>query len=221
MSDTPSGGPVPAVKGTAAEQARHIAGETKTQLRNVAGDVRDRVNEQARTQNDKLVSSIRQTADQLDEMRGERQDSPAATVVSRVADSGRQLADYLDRNGPDGVLREVQDFARRRPGTFLASALVAGLVVGRLGKGAAKADPAAGSERPDTDSFVSSPTHAADRAETPGSRYDAGSTGYAGPPDEAGYAAGTPVATEYAASGAGTPLVVEEEYVLDDPASRP
>ena len=135
------------VKDTAKEQAQRVAGEAKTQVRNVASDLRGKASEQARTQNDKLVGTIRQTADQLDDMRGDRQDSPAATVVSRVADGGRQLADYLDRNGPEGVLREVQDFARRRPGAFLATALAAGFVVGRLGKGVAKADPDAGNRR--------------------------------------------------------------------------
>jgi len=146
------------VRDTAKEQALRVGGEAKTQVRNVASDVRDRVGEQARTQNDKLVGGIRRVADDLEQMRGERQDSPAAAVVSRVADGGRQLADYLDRHGPEGVLREVQDFARRRPGTFLATALVAGLVVGRLGKGVMKADDASsGSAKPAGDAYVSTP----------------------------------------------------------------
>lgn len=146
------------VKDTAKEQAQKVVGEAKTQLGGMASDVRDRMGEQARTQNDRLVTGIRQTADQLDEMRGDRPESPAATVVSRVADGGRQLADYLDRHGPDGVLREVQDFARRRPGAFLATALAAGFVVGRLGKSVAKADPEPGADKPDTDTFESSST---------------------------------------------------------------
>jgi hypothetical protein len=189
------------VKDTAQEQARRVGAEAKTQARNVATDVRDRLSEQARTQNDKLVSSIRQTADQLDEMRGDRADSPAASVVSRVADGGRQLADYLDRNGPEGVLQEVQDFARRRPGAFLATALAAGFVVGRLGKGIAKADPTAGEDvKPSTDSFVSS---------TPPATYP-------------GVVTTEAVTTEYASTGTGTPIVVDEEYATGDyPGGRP
>jgi hypothetical protein len=207
------------VKDTAKEQVQRVGAEAKTQARNVASDVRNRVSDQARSQNDKLVGSIRQTADQLDEMRGERADSPAATVVSRVADGGRQLADYLDRNGPEGVLREVQDFARRRPGAFLATALAAGFVVGRLGKGVAKADPDAG--KPTNDSFVSGTP---DTGYTPGTGYTpdtayAGSTGYAA---DVAYETGTPVSTtEYASTGTGTPVVVEEEYVLENPERRP
>jgi hypothetical protein len=189
------------VKETAAEQAQRVGAEAKTQARNVASDVRDRMSDQAHTQNDKLVSGIRQTADQLDEMRGDRADSPAATVVSRVAGSGRQLADYLDRNGPEGMLREVQDFARRRPVAFLAAALATGFVVGRLGKGMAKADPDAGNGKPVSDSFVSQRPEPEYRpAETP--------------------QAGATASTEYAATGTGTPLVVEEEYVLGNPQDR-
>jgi hypothetical protein len=184
------------VKDTAKEQAQRVGAEARTQVRNVASDVRDRVGDQARTQNDKLVGTIRQTADQLDEMRGDRPDSPAATVVSRVAEGGRQLADYLDRNGPEGMLREVQDFARRRPVAFIATALAAGFVVGRLGKSVAQADPQAGDDKPSSDSFVSG---------GPARDYDP---------------RGTTVATEYAATGTGRPVVVEEEYVLEDPEIR-
>ena len=228
------------VKDTAKEQAQRVGSEAKTQARNVASDVRNRVSDQAHSQNDKLVTGIRQAADQLDDMRGDRQDSPAATIVSRVADSGRQFADYLDRNGPEGVLREVQDFARRRPGAFLASALAAGFVVGRLGKGVAKADSNAG--KPATDSFVSSTpdtgyttgytgtttgypdtttgtTTGLTGATTTGGAYDTGSTGYAEPVvDNPTYTQGAPVSTEYASTGTGTPVVVDEEYVLENPS---
>jgi len=201
------------IKDTAAEQAQRVGAEAKTQARNVAADVRGRVTDQAHTQNDKLVSSIRQTADQLDEMRGDRQDSPAATVVTRVADGGRQLADYLDKNGPEGVLREVQDFARRRPGAFLVTALAAGFVVGRLGKGVAKADPDAGESKPATDAFVSQPSGPDYQA---GQGLGTGTSGYADPAlPTAGY--GT---TEYASTGTGTPVPVEEEYVLEYPEDR-
>ncbi len=107
---------------TAKEQTRQVTGEVATQARSVAADVRDSVTNQAHAQNDRLAEGIRRLADELDEMAYDRKDSPARTVVSRVAQSSRQLADYLAERGPEGVLEEVQDFARRRPGTFLVSA---------------------------------------------------------------------------------------------------
>ena len=169
-------------------------------------------------------------ADHLDEMRGDRQDSPAAAVVSRVADGGRQMADYLDRNGPEGVLREVQDFARRRPGAFLATALAAGFVVGRLGKGVAKADENAG--KPATDSFYSGGDTGYSTGTSTG--YTTGTTtGYTGATTGTGYETGYvdpavqsttpgyPTSTEYASTGTGTPVPVQEDYVFDNPERRP
>lgn len=185
------------VKDTAKDQAQRVAGEAQAQARNVASQMRERVGEQARTQNDRLVDTIRRLASDLDGMRGERADSPAATVVSRVADGSRQLADHLARQGPEGVLRDVQDFARRRPGAFLATALAAGFVVGRLGKGVAKSSdltPDVG--KPRTDTFVSGPS-------TAGPAYpEQGYTDTAYPPVDPTYS------TEYAATGTGTPVAV-------------
>jgi hypothetical protein len=76
-------------------------------------------------------------------------------------------------------------------------------VVGRLGKGVAKADPDAGETKPASDTFVSSTT--------PEPAYPA--TGYVEPT----YAS----STEYASTGTGTPVAVEEEFVFDNPERRP
>lgn len=198
------------VKDTAREQAARVGSEAKTQVRNVASQVRGKVSEQARTQNDKLVGGIRQMADHLDEMRGDREQSPATQIVSRVADSGRQMAGYLETHGPEGVLREVQDFARRRPGTFLAAALAAGFVVARLGKGVAQADDTSSdtAAKPASDSFVSGPGE----YESGTTGYTTGTTGYVDP--AVGRTADYPAAsTEYASTGTGTPVAVEQEYV--------
>jgi len=210
------------VKDTATQQAQRVGAEAKTQVRNVAGEVRDKLTEQAHSQNSRLVSSIRQTADHLDEMRGDRGDSPAAAVVSRVADGGRQLADYLDRNGPDGVLREVQDFARRRPGAFLATALAAGFVVGRLGKSVAKADSTAGVTPKPADTYTSGyATGYTDTTPAPAAGYVTPT-----PTPAADYATTTGAGaaytgTDYASTGTGTPVVVEEDYTVTTRETRP
>jgi hypothetical protein len=228
------------VRDTAADQAQRVAAEARTQARTVAADVRDKLGQQAHAPNDRLVSGIRETADHLDEMRGDRSGTPAATVVARVADGGRQLADYLDQHGPEGVLREVQDFARRRPGAFLATALAAGFVVGRLGKSVAKADSGAGtSAKPASDAYASGypstgtgyqPAHVAEPGVTvsdpgvatePVPGYGTTGGGYTG----AGYTGTggeyTGTGTEYTATGTGTPLIVEEEYPVAGQEPRP
>lgn len=142
---------------TAKEQAGQVAGEVKTQARNLVTDARERVGGEMRSQNQRLSEQIRRFADDLDEMRRDRGDSPAGNVVAEVADGGRRFADYLSEHGPDGVMREVQDFARRRPGTFLAVAATAGFVVGRLGKGILKADSDGGGAGDRTEAAIGRP----------------------------------------------------------------
>lgn len=136
MDDTQARGPdaASAVAHTAKEQALNVADEARTQARTVVQDARERLTAEAHVQSDRLADGIRRTADELNRMVGEHADSPARKVVSRLADGGRQLADYLNKNGPDGVLAEVQAFARRRPAAFLTTALAVGFAAGQIGK---------------------------------------------------------------------------------------
>jgi len=100
-----------------------------------------------------------------------------------VAEGGHQVADYLTQHGPEGVLTEVQEFARRRPGAFLATAIVSGFVVGRLGRGvisAAGTSSTNGSE-PSTAGYAGSTAGYGSMG-----GYEGSTAGYAG--STAGYA---------------------------------
>lgn len=134
MSEARSDQPVTAAAQTVKEQATEVLGEVRDQTSSVAHQIKARVGDEARTQNDRLADGLRQMASELERMASGRPDSPARSVVRRIAEGGQQAADYLSKHGPEGVLDEVQEFARRRPGAFLATALVSGFVVGRLGK---------------------------------------------------------------------------------------
>jgi hypothetical protein len=129
-----TGSAVSTTAGTAKEQIGQVAGEVKSQAGNLASQVKGRVGTEARGQNDRLAQGLRNFADELDQMVDQRGDSPARSVVAQVSNRGRKAADYLAEHGPEGVLHEVQDFARRRPGTFLAIAAAVGFVAGRVGK---------------------------------------------------------------------------------------
>ena len=121
---------------TAMEHTRQLGDEIAGQARNVAGQVRERLSGEAQSQNDRLATTLRHLSDELETMRKNAPgDSLAAAVVQRLSEGSRQAADYLRENGPDGMLREVQEYARRKPGTFLLTSAVAGFVIGRVGKG--------------------------------------------------------------------------------------
>lgn len=130
------------VADTARQQGRHVASEIRTQARSVASDVRSSVTGQARTQNDRLADGLRRMSDEFGRMGTDTAGSPANEVVRRLSDGGHRAADYLQERGPEGLLDDVQEFARRKPGTFLLAAAAAGFLLGRVGRTAVSASQA-------------------------------------------------------------------------------
>ncbi|MBA2952403.1 hypothetical protein GON03_20495 [Nocardioides sp. MAH-18] len=126
-----------AVAGTAAEQARSVAGDTVNQLR-------DQLAEQTGGQRDRLVSTLQSFGDDLERMATQAGEGGLAADLAReTAARARALREHLDGREPGQLLDDVRDFARRRPGTFLVGALVAGVAAGRLFRGAADGAAAA------------------------------------------------------------------------------
>jgi hypothetical protein len=131
------------VAGTVTDQAKAVTGEAREQAGAAARELRGRVTEQAESQTKRGAETLRQWADDLSGLADKADgDSFAKTLVAQVADRGHRAADYLDKQGAEGLAQDLQGFARRRPGTFLGTAALAGLVVGRLAKAGSKADGA-------------------------------------------------------------------------------
>ncbi|MGK5557924.1 hypothetical protein ACSNOI_40600, partial [Actinomadura kijaniata] len=152
---------------TAVDQARTVAAEGRDQARQVVQDVRGRVGEEMATQTRRASQVLRQWSDDLADMAsGAKPDSPARQVVHQIADGGRQAADYLDDRGVGGAVEELQNFARRRPGLFLAGAALAGFAVGRMAK-AARAQATGGSRTGDAGDAEGYPAAGAERWEAP------------------------------------------------------
>ncbi|GAA3523421.1 DivIVA domain-containing protein [Nocardioides daeguensis] len=141
-----------AAAGTARQEAQHVAevakgeaqsvvGEARTQASQLLDDARLQLEEQSSTQLDRLVGVLRELGDDLDRMvRGEpSHGGPARELVGEVADRARALRSQLEGRQPAELLDQVRGFARRRPGTFLLGSLVAGVVAGRLTRGAQQA----------------------------------------------------------------------------------
>jgi hypothetical protein len=78
-------------------------------------------------------------SDQADALAAGRVDEAGnvADYVRRAGDQVGRVADHLEQRGVDGVVNDVQDFARRRPGAFLLGCATAGFVTGRLLRGGA------------------------------------------------------------------------------------
>lgn len=125
------------VAGTAKEEAQRVASEATTQARSVMNDALGQVNEQSAAQKDRLASTLHTLGDDLDSMAGQSTPGLASDLARQVSGHARTLGSHLESREPRELLDDVRSFARRRPGTFLLGALVAGVVVGRLARGTA------------------------------------------------------------------------------------
>ncbi|MFD5200508.1 hypothetical protein ACFWM7_10225 [Streptomyces sp. NPDC058375] len=201
------------VTGTAKEHAGDVAGEAAARAQDVVGELRDQLQDQARTQTQSLAQSVRRLADELSDM-GEsgKENSPATNAVRQIADRGRDVAERLESGGPQGLVSDIQAFARRRPGAFLAGAALAGFVTARLGKGVKSAGEGTTSPT-EVDSPAGSASGTAQRGR-PGTTTD-------GPPDGSREPADTGVPSPTPSYGGSIappgPLPVTDPYPNPDP----
>ncbi|OLF13331.1 hypothetical protein [Actinophytocola xanthii] len=125
---------------TAGDQARRVAQETTRQARDLAKEGREQLVGQAREGQRKAAGSLHTLADQLHGMSENSEGSGLAPeVVRQASERTRAVASWLEEREPGDLLAEVRSFARRKPGLFLAGAAVAGVLAGRLTRGAVQA----------------------------------------------------------------------------------
>lgn len=131
------------VTGVAKDQAGAVAGEALDEAKDLWEQTLAQVNEQAGSAAAKLGESVRSLADELFSLGDGTGDGqgPVADLARALAARGDDIADLLSRQGPDGVVQELRRYAGRSPGTFLLGALAAGVVAGRLTRGAKAAGP--------------------------------------------------------------------------------
>jgi hypothetical protein len=128
------------VAGTAAEQATQVAQEAKTQARDLVGEAQTQVRSQAQIGQQKAADTLRGFADELHQMaQSGSQSGPASEVARQAADKLTGVADWIGKREPGDLLEEFRGVARRRPGMFLLGAAAAGVLAGRLTRGAATA----------------------------------------------------------------------------------
>lgn len=120
------------VTSTAADQARNVADETRKQTADLLGEASAQIREQASGQQRRAAQGLHTLADQLSDMAAKNGDSSMATrLAEEAASRAHGAAAWLDGREPADLLNDVRDFARRRPGTFLLGAALAGVVAGR------------------------------------------------------------------------------------------
>jgi hypothetical protein len=138
----------------AAGQGRQVVDETGRQARNLVGQASEQLQQQAEAQQKRAADSLRSLGAELQSMASQsEQHGIASDMVRRASGAAEKAAGWLEQREPSDLLNEVRGYARQRPGVFLAGAVVAGLLLGRLTRNAAAAGHETGSQgdghRPD------------------------------------------------------------------------
>jgi hypothetical protein len=216
------------VKEVAKGEAAHVAEEAKYQTRNLMDQTRYELRGQARNQQSNLASKLNGWASELGSMASKSDESGPMTDLAHEA--SRRVAEFshwLDNHEPADLFDEVRRFARRRPGAFLALAAAAGVVVGRVTRGAVAANTSVDSDtdvtparayggdisdRDGYDSHLQGSGYAARAYDTGydppyGERVDETSYQGGGMPTPGQYARGTVAPGEYPATGPSYPDV--------------
>jgi hypothetical protein len=121
------------VAGTAKDEAKNVAHEAKSQAKDLFTQTQTELKDQAGAQQQRVASGLRSLGDELGSMAGSsEQQGLASDLVRQVADRAGSAASWLDARDPGSLLNEVKSYARRKPGTFIAAAAIAGVVAGRL-----------------------------------------------------------------------------------------
>jgi hypothetical protein len=138
------------VAATAADQAAQVANEVGMQARTLVDQSKQQLLTQAQTQTDQIAAKLRELGDQVQALvEGRTQDAgPVADYARQAARSASQFAGRIENRGFDGVIEDVQRFARRKPGTFLLGAALAGFGAARLLRAGAMAGSSARPQQP-------------------------------------------------------------------------
>jgi vacuolar-type H+-ATPase subunit H len=131
------------VRDSVVEQASHVADEVKTQGREVLERTKVQVRRQGEAQAQQVAGSLRKLSEQAQALADGRAEEagPVLDYVRQASARLQGMASRVEERGAQGLLQDLEDFGRRRPGTFLAGAALAGFVVGRVVRSASAGSP--------------------------------------------------------------------------------
>jgi hypothetical protein len=203
------------VASTAKDEAANVASEAKYQAKNLLSTATSEVRNQASTQQSRLASTLRGYTDELQGIsQGNAPSGVIGDLVQQVADRGSQVAQWLEDREPADLLEELRRYARRRPVMFLALCGLAGVVAGRITRGAVAANTSVDSPSParaaDVDyGYSTTPTTSTTTGtmgyDQPAPTYGAYSDAPAGYAGDSGWSAETSVPAGYPDQTAGYP----------------
>jgi len=141
-------------------QASQVVGQAKEQIHTVVGQAKTEVRGQLDAKAGQAAGGLRSLSEQLTALQQGRPEQ-AGQIGSYLSEAQRTVSSFaerIDRDGVQGVMNDVTQFARRRPGLFLLGAATVGFAMGRTlraGMAASQEEGSDGSSMPSTGVYAS------------------------------------------------------------------
>jgi hypothetical protein len=117
------------------EKAKEVAGQAQERVQDAAQQAKGRVREQVDQRSTQAGEQITSAADDVrsvaQELRTQGKETPAR-YADQAAEKAQQAGEWLRDADGDRILRDVEDFARRKPWAIAAGGLALGFAASRL-----------------------------------------------------------------------------------------
>lgn len=130
---------------TAKSEVGAVAHEAKDQVRDLYHQTTAELKEQAAVQQRRVADGLRSVGGELGTMAQGADGGVGADLVRQASSRIEGVAAWIGDRDPGSLLTEVKSYARRKPGTFIAVAALAGIVAGRLTRALSEGAPSSGS----------------------------------------------------------------------------
>lgn len=119
----------------AKERAQQVAGQAQEKAQEAAGQAKSRMAIEVDNRSTQAGVQLRSTAGDVrsvaEELRKQGKEKPAE-LAERAAERAERLGGYLHDSDGERILRDVEDFGRRKPWAVAAGSLVAGFAASRF-----------------------------------------------------------------------------------------
>jgi hypothetical protein len=119
------------VKEQVAEKAEVAKDKTSQAAQQARGRLRGQVDQRSTQAGQRLAGSAADARSVAEELRRQGKDTPAR-LVEQAAGQADRAAAYLQQASGERILRDVEDFARRKPWAVAAGGLVVGFAASRF-----------------------------------------------------------------------------------------
>jgi hypothetical protein len=118
--------------GSTTDQAKEQVKQQAQQARGQAKDkLREQVDQRSTQAGERVGSTAQDVRSVAAELRNQGKDQPAK-VAEQAADRAERLGDYLRDSDADRILRDVEDFGRRKPWAVALGGLALGFAASRF-----------------------------------------------------------------------------------------